>query len=118
MNKLEQIKAREQAATPGPWEVSRETIGPLDDEIITYTIWSARDKRGSRWAVADSGNPQIAEFISAARADIPLLLAVAEAAAAFFRDDYLDLCSEAGGTTESLEELRAAIAPLFEEVTE
>ena len=81
--KLQAIRAREQAAWPGPWEVKLETFPPYEFDSTAYVIWSQTDKH-RKSTVADSGNPQMAEFIAHARTDIPLLLAVAEAAAAVY----------------------------------
>ena len=61
---LEEIKARHEAATPGPWELSRDAGIYID--------------RDEDYCICGIGNEPDAEFISHARTDIPTLLAEVE----------------------------------------
>ena len=74
--KLDAIRVREQAATPGEWRVGIS-------ESYGWPVFRIRDMVGP----TDEETEADAEFIQHSRADIPLLLAVAEAAAA--RSDEL-----------------------------
>lgn len=69
---LEPIKAKEQAATPGPWEVNGS---PHDRHMATvgrhYITTPNRAGRSAR-------NEAIAEFIASARTDVPALVAEVE----------------------------------------
>ena len=80
MNKLDAIRARWAAATPGPWIMERS--GPCYEVV--------RRPGGLRiaWVPYDFGPDEDeanAVAIAHARADIPLLLAVADELAAFLR---------------------------------
>ena len=121
--RLDAIRQREQAATPGPWRV--------DNEHGFAVVRSP-----GQGLIADVGpfnNVTNAAFIAAARADLPMLLAVVEAAAAvmenhdaqrYLNSTNFDLFVERGGFPKSdelrLQErerkaaLRAALAPLLE----
>ena len=70
---IESIRARVEAATPGPW--TEDDQAPLDHEGCEVWPWGSK---------ADM------DFAYEARADVPLLLAVAEAAAAWLRIDPED----------------------------
>ena len=61
---LEEIKARHEAATPGPWELSRDAGIYID--------------RDEDYCICGIGNEPDAEFIAHSRTDIPALLAEVE----------------------------------------
>lgn len=121
---LEHIREREQAATPGEWEsagMSVRVIGSTGGNAwhgaICNTIGGGYESRK-----ADRVNVQArdnADFIANSRADMSLLLAVAEAAArAWPRMVGLFEFAALHGMTEpdpDIVALRAAIAPLLEE---
>ena len=96
MSRLDEIRARVAKATPGPWESGRL----LKDYDGDYMVWHGRDDEGQRQYVGSVGGliePVVpvgadilfeaerdnAEYIAHARADLPALLAVAEAATAY-----------------------------------
>lgn len=58
---LEAIEARANAATPGPWAIAKWRHGGVKSEAINGLV-------------ADTTAPNDAEFIAAARTDIPTLL--------------------------------------------
>lgn len=74
MNRLDEIEARANAATDGPWEADG-----LEGTITSKTDGQAINRQGlylvvdgiTMWAESD------AEFIAAARTDVPALVAVA-----------------------------------------
>ena len=76
--RLAAMRARCEVATPGPWvAVSRSSDEQDDDYFLGWEIDGPRDAyRGQFARRAD------AEFIAHARADVPALLAVVEAAVA------------------------------------
>lgn len=61
---LEEIRARAEAATPGPWRAAKQCVG-FDDDAGLFRLFEV-----GNWAI-----PADAEFIAHARMDIPLLLA-------------------------------------------
>ena len=74
---LEEVKAREQAATPGKWKVvcRGNTIQSL--QVVTETYW----ERPKQISICSSINPKReadADFISYSRTDIPALIAEVE----------------------------------------
>lgn len=75
MSRLDEIRARCEAATKGPWRCEIETHGChwLFDGLGTVLCYL-------KWEDADD-----AEFIAHARADLPALLAVATAAAEYMK---------------------------------
>ena len=100
MSRLDEIRARVAKATPGPWESGRL----LKDYDGDYMVWHGRDDEGQRQYVGSVGGliePVVpvgadilfeaerdnAEYIAHARADLPALLAVAEAATAYRETD-------------------------------
>jgi len=69
-DQLEAIRARADAATPGPWSTRTNSLNGIEDEFLGLDIEGPPDAvRGQFARRAD------AEFIAAARADIPALLA-------------------------------------------
>lgn len=92
----EGLRARLEAATPGPWTTKYESsrlglIAELGNDVV--------------WPVGDTmplGSKDDAALIAAARQDLPALLAVADAAKALLRGD--DVLAVAEGR------LRAALA--------
>ena len=122
-SRLDAIRQREQAAWPGDWHDN-----PTDDPAPFFVLAGP----GS-YVVADVFRGEDAAFIAHARADIPALLAVVEAAAAvmdnhdaqrYLNSTNFDLFAERGGFPKSdelrlqemerKEALRAALAPLLE----
>jgi hypothetical protein len=81
---LDAIRARADAATEGPWITSTDTSGVDNSEIYAEAAWFEED--GHRYygrrliAVGGEGNlnEADAEFIAAAREDIPALLGEVE----------------------------------------
>ena len=74
MSRIEEIKARCEAATPGPWEADYNTPFSNDfvgiyEETEGYIIKAEDEDEG------DSTRPNDAAFIANAREDIPYLLA-------------------------------------------
>lgn len=63
---LNEIKARANSATPGPWEAKPGK--QIDDDLYDYTVFG--DGKAICWSQPDYD----AEFIAHARTDIPLLL--------------------------------------------
>jgi len=88
---LDEIRQREQEASPGPWE------HPLEYEV-THGYEFKNGRHTATWiATADAGDEDVpdeqaqanAEFIAHARSDVDRLLAFAEA--------VLDLCRDTDG---------------------
>lgn len=107
---LEHIRAREQAATPGPWVIQNDIFPDL------YSLDDDSGMLGTLFEDAD------AAFISNSRADIPLLLAVAEAAAELSPGEWQTIriaLQKMRFTPDrvlaALDHIDAAIAPLMEE---
>lgn len=76
---LAAIKARCEAATPGPWIAKR--FDPYRSRAAIYQTPAAQKVNPLRWQVAAicrEARAQDAEFIAHARADIPALLAEVE----------------------------------------
>ena len=111
---LEEMRRREQEASPGPWE------HPLDYDV-TYGYQFTNGRHVATWiATADAGDEEVpdeqaqanAEFIARSRADMDRLLTIAEL--------VLDLCRDADGNwlepTDSLPvgEFQAALSLLAE----
>jgi len=88
---IESIRARVEAATPGPW--TEDDQAPLDHEGCEVWPWGSK---------ADM------DFAYEARADVPLLLAVAEAAATLMGDGW----SSTASLAYRLRDLRDALAAL------
>ena len=65
---LDAIRARCEAATPGPWAIERYS-SPHDGFLIQYRAY-----KGETETVADIPLTSDAELIAAARTDIPALL--------------------------------------------
>jgi hypothetical protein len=114
---LEAIKARAEAATPGPWFVDRG--GEINDPY--YSIPGVcRDRYGDNSLMVGSDRPT-ADFIAHARTDVPALVAEVEELRADLRiadDSTLVLlglaarCARAEARVEELEEeLRMVHAP-------
>lgn len=61
---LEAIKERVEAATEGPWEALKACFGSVGHEV-----------HGDEYVIAGTFYEQNAEFIAAARQDVPKLLA-------------------------------------------
>ena len=107
MSRLEDIKAREQAATPGPWVAgypdgrSPETV--FMQPVFESETWEDREVNwygyGTEGTIFDEGGHTAADaaFIAHAREDVPALLAVAEAAGRLLDDQY---CPATSGGTE------------------
>ena len=117
--RLDAIEARAAAATPGPWEVYRESVcqsdaPPPDDPAVLGHYFSA-DLYGLN-------RPPDAAFIAAARTDLPLLLAVlrrveglADAWDAEARQAMANgLDAQAIAQDWCVNDLRRVIAPLLE----
>lgn len=103
MNRLDAIRQRVEAATPGEWSVSEWEDGgvtidhhdDLNDEPVTVAIMAAETTDAD------------AIFIAHARQDLPDLLAVVEAARL--------LMEWTPSNAIPVERLRAALVPLLEE---
>jgi hypothetical protein len=80
MNRLEAIRARERAATRGPWRIP--------DGDLNGRIWAIGPIAGYDYDALEVSDED-AEFVGHARTDIPLLLAVATAAAPMFQREPL-----------------------------
>lgn len=79
MSRLDEIRAREQAATPGPWFV--EPIGDRDFETAKQrgrVIPDVLRWQGYRNTLDCGEDDATAQFIAHAREDIPWLLAEIE----------------------------------------
>ena len=105
---IESIRARVEAATPGPWV---NTVGQVYPVAQVYPPGA---EFNAVWPVPQT-EPD-ADFIAHARQDVPLLLAVAEAAAAV-RDaesdmDVLDIYDDAEDVARQGEHLRRSWASL------
>ncbi|MDF9748657.1 hypothetical protein [Arthrobacter sp. ES3-54] len=110
---LDAIESRAQAATTGPWEVTKEAtiIAPIPNSGDAYWLFEAhaahKDGRGIPVddCIAD------AEFIAHARTDIPALLAmVREQRAAIERVEKLaDKLEAIQGYRRAATHLRAAL---------
>jgi hypothetical protein len=107
MTRIEDIKARAEAATPGPW-----TDGERDQGY-----WVCQPGEDGDVVVGDHYKPDApdAAFIAHARQDIPDLLRVAEAAAPFLR-----LANEMAATGKSnvvvnIQAIADALRPLLED---
>ena len=126
--KLEAIRAREQAATPGPWESRRyrssDGSPAAHIDVVPIEKGDLRPTLPIAWNGSVTGDNDMV-FIAHSRADIPLLLAVAEAAAPIVNDmtpiehptmptDY----AHGHVTNEQWRTLVAAMAPLMQGVTE
>ena len=74
MSTLDEIKARVEAVTPGPWEVieDEQTVRTEDGEIMF-------DRSGDGWTDWNRCGRDDAEFIAHARTDVPKLIAALEA---------------------------------------
>lgn len=116
MNRLDAIRQRVEAATPGPWVADGDHVrpGPAEPALtignhgVGYVTSHFADMapglvRGSRQKVLND-----AAFIAHARQDLPDLLAVVEAAR--------ELMEWTPSNAAPVERLRAALAPLLEEV--
>lgn len=130
-SRLDAIRQREQAATEGPWNVgggssfmAQVVVKRMhrDDQNrrVTTFLAEAFDCRSP-----DAGVDPIANgtFIAHARTDVPMLLAVAEAAARVVADSEVvwdggrgewRWQTSDGRVPESVVALRAALAPLLE----
>lgn len=85
---LEAIKARAAAATEGPWEIVAADDGQFYGQAPTFDVLQSGDGRAEpvAWGgTLEDGGPRIgacgqpdAEFIAAARADVPALVAEVE----------------------------------------
>jgi hypothetical protein len=75
---LEDIRARADAATAGPWQPYFTTHG--DPYVVDHTGWLTRQIAQLSTAPEDYGRAN-AIFIAHARSDVPALLTIAEAAA-------------------------------------
>ena len=93
---IEQIRAREQAATPGPWEWATDKGAP--DYVQLYST-AEIDEYEADILSADGGDVLLsaadADFIAHARTDIPALLAAIDELTAQ-RDAVLALHKEDG----------------------
>ena len=79
MNALQEIKARAEAATEGPWLAMTEETG--DGENIYYTVEAKSATPGDYLLdISDTGvhGRADAEFIAHAREDVPRLIAALE----------------------------------------
>lgn len=72
--RLAEVKARAEAATPGPWHHDRVDF---DSGMTLYEIWGGK-YREHGWLAHVEDNKPNADFISHARQDIPELLAEVE----------------------------------------
>lgn len=120
MNRLKAIRAREDAATPGPWLYSDGVYKCWVDSPDANLHLSFQDMHpsdGHEWPARET-----AQFIANSRADIPLLLAVAEAAAELSPGEWQTIriaLQKMRFTPDrvlaALDHIDAAIAPLMEE---
>ena len=89
---VEHTKALEAAATPGPWQPSRDARkgGPFLNVIA--------DPRRDGWRerVATALNPADAEFIAHARTAVPALVAAVERVQALHTPDEFGMCEGCG----------------------
>lgn len=101
--KLDAIRQREQAATEGPWEAYHDAVLTVADIPFKETVCHG------------SFDTDDATFIAASRVDVPLLLAVVDAARLV--SQWADNVAEwpvPPPLNEELRVLRAALAPLLE----
>ncbi len=95
MKKLEEIRARAEKATPGPWR----TGGDCEEYRSAYveTTWAVDGEHTE--LVTDYLKPADADFIAHSRTDIPKLVAALEAVANlhYASDDEEDLFEAACG---------------------
>ena len=135
MNVLQAIEARERAATPGPW-VNFPVGGPWRYPGV---IGASNDSEPACpricTPVTDGSNDDM-EFVAHSRADIPLLLAVAKAAAEVSRwdaevqehirkglrgetqENVAEISYANSAWSDAMDDLRTALALLMQEVTE
>jgi hypothetical protein len=73
MLKIEEIKVREQAATPGPWEIKTVHHKNKDDAYAIICPSPLIDIK-----LLEVGNKELCNFISNSRTDIPALIAEVE----------------------------------------
>lgn len=105
MSALDEIKARIEKATPGPWDVSY-THGRVDHL-----------RNGIRFTVADLAFRD-AEFIAHARTDIPKLLAALEAVLSHASAEVEDYRDRRGSMIEYDQLEAAGRADYAEEVSQ
>ena len=106
--RLAAMRARVEAAGPGPWRI----VGADSWHLEGFPQVELNDERGSYFPV---NNDRIAEFVAHARADVPLLLAVAEAAAQVCRSlDDGNTVLHLGTILQDVQVLRAALDALAE----
>ena len=85
MNRLDQIEARANAATEGPWAPWRDQDGALHmNGLLMVGNAAAVIPEGESWVegvdvnpIAHTYTPEDREFIAHARTDVPALVAVA-----------------------------------------
>jgi hypothetical protein len=77
-SRLQAIRDRAEKATPGPWVTEGDVVVRDNDDSDDRWITEAWEETG----------PHNAEFIAHARTDVPLLLAVVEAAEAWRQAEY------------------------------
>jgi hypothetical protein len=89
---VEAIRARAEAATPGPWRVRQRTSNgqPTCLEIYAGNDWIAT-LPGSTWL--NLSDPELAAFIAAARVDVPRLCDTIAAQAARIAELEAELAS-------------------------
>jgi hypothetical protein len=87
MTRLDDIKARAEAATPGPWEAGTWYGTEHKDQPAPGVYWPVDHESCDVWPWHNKADM---DFAYNARQDIPALLAVAEAAAAFVHGTYPD----------------------------
>lgn len=111
LSRLKEIRAREQAATAGPWWYDEDervwrlhgiafripAHDPIPEQIINYQILKA-PKRGTSYAEYWP-NKEDGEFIVSSRTDIPRLLEAVEGVIRLHKEDHLSEnphCEECG----------------------
>ena len=79
MTRLEEIRARCDAARPGSWRVTNDNEGMPQEYLPFYVVNDAEAEDDGDWfAELRVGDYETADFIAHAREDIPYLLAEVE----------------------------------------
>lgn len=87
-DQLDAIRARVEAATPGPWEPSSDTLTWIHVEAHGLTVAECRTYLNRQHT--DAQNDANAAFIAKAREDVPALLAEVERLTAEIKDAESD----------------------------
>jgi len=90
---IEAIRARAEAATPGPWKFGSNCIVTDNDDVL-YTYVDRAPDDDECWISCMDIKPEDADFIAHAREDIPDLLAEVERLQERVSQKYDDLVKE------------------------